>query len=49
MLQDIDFIECPKEFMDEEGFLKSNGLAMDTTHANAAYGDSVLKQLIKLS
>lgn len=49
MLQNIEFIECPKEFIDEEGFLKSNGWAMDTTHANAAYGDSVIKQLIKLS
>lgn len=49
MMQNIEFIECPKEFMDEDGFLKSNGLAMDTTHANAEYGDSVIKQLIELS
>jgi hypothetical protein len=48
-LQNIEFIECPKDFIDEEGFLKSNGLAMDTTHANAAYGDSVIKQLIKVN
>lgn len=48
-LQNIEFIECPEEFIDEEGFLKSNGLAMDTTHANTAYGNSVIKQLIKLS
>lgn len=49
MLLNIEFIECPLDFVDEEGFLKSNGLAMDTTHANGAYGESVIKQLIKLN
>jgi hypothetical protein len=41
----IGFLPAPQEAMDVDGFLKPDYYAEDATHANAAYGELVLRQL----
>lgn len=41
----IGFLPAPQEAMDADGFLKPDYYADDATHANAAYGELVLRQL----
>jgi len=43
---DIEFMPAPTEFITADGFLTDRGLSNDTTHANAIYGEAVIRQLI---
>lgn len=44
----IEFLQSPKSFVSDEGFLADQGLSNDTTHANPAYGKAVISQLLDL-
>ncbi len=41
----VRFLPAPAEAQTPDGFLKPEGYANDATHANAAYGELVLRQL----
>ena len=42
----VSALPAPVEALDEEGFLKVSHAASDATHANAAYGNLVLHQIL---
>jgi hypothetical protein len=46
---DVGLVPPPGEAVDSSGFLKRDYYAKDATHANAAYGELVLRQLERLA
>lgn len=41
----FSFLRCPETTIDDEGFLRREYYGADATHANAAYGEQVLRQV----